>query len=243
MHEKIKSNQIKGKLRLKSGFTLVELAIVIVITGLLVGGVLAGQELIKQAEIIKAASDINDMVLSKNVFQTKYGQLPGDFDKATSFFPDCVIDTPNLMLCNGDGDGTFWSIGQKEDNYYWHHLSLSGLIKGLYLPQDDFDTDFEKYFPKLMNVYPVIATSWFGLQEDFGFFSDGNYFMFMQPSSISVKSQKIYFLDKKIDDGDANKGLMRVNRADGSDCVDGDYKYIVDDNSEGLCNFIYSGFR
>jgi prepilin-type N-terminal cleavage/methylation domain-containing protein len=102
------------------GFTLVELAIVIVIIGLLVGGVLAGQELIAQA---KVRSDIKRIMQIKAVsatFYSKYNAVPGDFNKA------------NLMLgttgANGNGDG---QIQMDESQFFWYHLNAAKITSFL----------------------------------------------------------------------------------------------------------------
>jgi prepilin-type N-terminal cleavage/methylation domain-containing protein len=68
-----------------SGFTLVELAIVIVIIGLLVGGVLQGQELIKQAQIRSAMSAVQGYNAAINTFRAKYNEMPGDISRADTF--------------------------------------------------------------------------------------------------------------------------------------------------------------
>jgi prepilin-type N-terminal cleavage/methylation domain-containing protein len=83
--------QLNAKHRLKSGFTLVELAIVLVIIGLLVGGVIQGQELIKQAKIIRFVSDINSYKLSLSTFQLKYNSPAGAYNQANVVFPDCIL--------------------------------------------------------------------------------------------------------------------------------------------------------
>src|SRR3984885_3925644 len=63
-------------------FTLIELSIVLVIIGLIVGGVLVGQDLIKAAEIRATVSQIEKYNTAANTFQTKYNALPGDVPAA-----------------------------------------------------------------------------------------------------------------------------------------------------------------
>jgi prepilin-type N-terminal cleavage/methylation domain-containing protein len=62
----------------QSGFTLVEIAIVLVIIGLLLGGVLKGQELITQAKIKNISNDLNGVVAAVYAYQDRYKRLPGD---------------------------------------------------------------------------------------------------------------------------------------------------------------------
>lgn len=71
----------------KSGFTLVELAIVLAIIGLIIGGVLTGQDLIKSAAIDAATADVGKVESAVNTFRTKYAGLPGDLlaSKAADF--------------------------------------------------------------------------------------------------------------------------------------------------------------
>ena len=62
----------------QSGFTLVEIAIVLVIIGLLLGGVLKGQELIENGRVKNAANDMNGIVAAYNSYLDRYRKLPGD---------------------------------------------------------------------------------------------------------------------------------------------------------------------
>ena len=61
----------------QSGFTLVEIAIVLVIIGLLLGGVLKGQELIENGRVKNAANDMNGLVAAYNSYLDRYRKLPG----------------------------------------------------------------------------------------------------------------------------------------------------------------------
>jgi prepilin-type N-terminal cleavage/methylation domain-containing protein len=87
-----------------NGFTLIELSIVLVIIGLLVGGVLVGRHLIRAAELSQFSSEVQELNLKITVFKDKYGGKPGDLDKASQFFSSCVDIGGNT--CNGDGGGT-----------------------------------------------------------------------------------------------------------------------------------------
>ena len=67
----------------QSGFTLVEIAIVLVIIGLLLGGVLKGQELINSAKIKNLINDLNGLSTAVYAYQDRYRALPGDDAGAT----------------------------------------------------------------------------------------------------------------------------------------------------------------
>lgn len=122
------------------GFSLVELSIVLVILGLLVGGVLSGQSLIRAAELRSVTTDFTRYSTSLYTFRDKYFALPGDMTNATSFWgkqntgtENCTGDTAAAGTpgtCNGNGDGLI-NIGQ-EGHRAWQQLALAGLIEGSY---------------------------------------------------------------------------------------------------------------
>ncbi|EMB14859.1 type II secretion system protein [Rhodopirellula europaea] len=144
------SNQ-RDAMKRQEGFTLIELSIVLVIIGLIVGGVLVGQDLIRAAEDRQIISYRDELLTAVNTFRLKYGDLPGDFDKATQFWgsdigcpnsPDNII--PKQATCNGNGDGQVdgairpGSYGTPSWQYqvevlkFWQHLANAELIKGQY---------------------------------------------------------------------------------------------------------------
>ena len=74
----MKSMSLRGSRKGQSGFTLVEIAIVLVIIGLLLGGVLKGQEMITNAKVSKVENDYKGITAAILAYQDRYGVLPGD---------------------------------------------------------------------------------------------------------------------------------------------------------------------
>lgn len=119
----------------QSGFTLVELAIVIVIIGLIVGGILVGQDLIKAATVRATLSDLEKYNSAATTFRTKYGGLPGDLlaAYATQFgFVTGAGRTGAAAI--GDGNGLVEGCAANstviacETALFWNDMSIAGLI-------------------------------------------------------------------------------------------------------------------
>jgi prepilin-type N-terminal cleavage/methylation domain-containing protein len=120
----------------QKGFSLVEIAIVLVIVGLLVGGVLKAQEMILNAKIKKIESDNAGIVTALHTYQDRYGLMPGDDDGASqrfSLYTDGNNDpAPGDINGNGNGtlDGAWVGAANTETANFWKHLRASGLIPG-----------------------------------------------------------------------------------------------------------------
>jgi len=125
----------------RSGFSLVELSIVLVILGLLTGGVLTGQNLIRAAELRSVTSEFNQYNTAIMAFKDKYLAFPGDISNATDFWGAMTSGTcPNAtggtgtQTCSGDGNGFIQRTGaggQTNEAYLaWQHLVNAGLIEG-----------------------------------------------------------------------------------------------------------------
>lgn len=128
-----------------AGFTLVELAIVLVIIGLLVGGVLVGSDMIKAATIQKTTRQVSDIEVGATTFRAKYNQLPGDLQNASTVITLADGTTGpwtggsrNPGAGNGDGiiqataDGTAATAtlgAAGETINFMPHLAAAGYIK------------------------------------------------------------------------------------------------------------------
>jgi len=119
----------------QTGFTLVEIAIVLVIIGLLLGGILKGQEMITQAKIKNAINDFNGVTVAVTSYQDRYRALPGDDPNADTRW---TIQAP----AKGNGDGVIAGkynatvagaapAAAEESNLFWQHLRIAGFVPGL----------------------------------------------------------------------------------------------------------------
>jgi prepilin-type N-terminal cleavage/methylation domain-containing protein len=116
----------------QSGFTLVEIAIVLVIIGLLLGGVLKGQELIFNSKVKATFNLSREMSAAVNSYIDRYGQLPGDDTQAATRFPAAAP-----LPVNGNGDGNIpWNGGCANGTNTFeqcealYELRLAGFISG-----------------------------------------------------------------------------------------------------------------
>ena len=108
------------------GFTLIEIAIVLVIIGLLLGGVLKGQELITSARVRNLISQQDGIKAAYYGFQDRYRALPGDYAAAAS----------NLggggAIQAGNGNGQIDDASTVESILAWDHLTRAGFLNGSY---------------------------------------------------------------------------------------------------------------
>jgi prepilin-type N-terminal cleavage/methylation domain-containing protein len=186
----------------QSGFTLIEIAIVLVIIGLLLGGVLKGQELITAARVRNLISNQDGVKAAYFGFLDRYRALPGDYSQATANIPGCAA------CQNGDGNGQILLSGAiLESISAWEHLSRAGFITGSYVyaavaaptntPTNPYGSLTQLIFD---NVYQDAApTARHNLKT-------GNNI----PSDIMAE------VDRKIDDGLGNGGQLRFSTFGGA---------------------------
>ncbi|WP_457572960.1 type II secretion system protein [Desulfolithobacter sp.] len=165
------------------GFTLVEMAIVLVIIGLLLGAVMKGQSLIQQAKVKNVINQTDSFRAAILTFYDRYGQYPGD--ETLSSIPNGDDDTV------GDGDGQV--EGTTEMYNLFRDLQLAGIISGNYdgtsdLPRHTFGDTLRMYW-----VTPPAGTTnhWFRLDN--------------LPWEVALE------IDLKLDDGVYNTGIVLAN--------------------------------
>ncbi len=120
--------------RNQSGFTLIEIAIVLVIIGLLLGGVLKGQELINSARVKNLATDFRNIPVYIYGYQDKFRALPGD-DAGVCIHlggcPPATLATTGGTVGNGLIEGAWNSYTNTDESYlFWQHVRLAGLTSG-----------------------------------------------------------------------------------------------------------------
>jgi len=116
--------------RNQSGFTLIEIAIVLVIIGLLLGGVLKGQELINSAKVKNLAGDFKNVPVYVYGYQDKFRALPGD-DSGVVAHVTGTLATTGGTAGNGIIEGNWNSATNTEETFlFWQHVRLAGLAPG-----------------------------------------------------------------------------------------------------------------
>lgn len=218
----------------QKGFSLIESAIVLVIMGFLIGGILKGKELIESARLKRVVSQLNEYRLATSAFLDKYDALPGDFNKASTLI--------HQELQNGNGNGIVEGAGLaagSEALNFWAHLAAAGLIgspgpKG----QENIGT-FGKGAPEasvgggftVENNPQGLKGLWFILGKKKGDHGNGGLLTPTQAQSI----------DKKLDNGHPTSGKVRA--MDGSDvsphaCVSENGLYNIE-NHESVCILLF----
>jgi prepilin-type N-terminal cleavage/methylation domain-containing protein len=235
----------------KKAFTLVELAIVIVIIGLLVGGVLQGQELIQQAKVRSLAKQIEGYRAAVVIFTDKYKYPPGDQPDAFRFWgekagcTDDMVTTSNPGGCNGNANRSVDYAGWPMELYRaWQYLALANLIKGSYTgvtgpksirhgnPDNSPTAPFGNVIFTFMAESPT-GHSWTNGTFMKEAFSIG---VMQQTSTGSADTQgdtgpfmtpvDAFSFDTKFDDGMPGTGTIR-SKAFQSRCVNGGFNALV----------------
>lgn len=192
-------------------FTLIELSIVLVGIGLLVGGVLVGKDLIESAKIRGQISQIEQLKTFINVFKSKYNCLAGDCPNAYAFFGSTCgannISYPNILGCNGNGDGNIDLNGYwwPERGRIWAHLGYAGLIPGDHA--EGQTPEYVSYWKSDFSPKGYIASRSNGAFEIGSPFTNSDSRML---NSLFTANQ-MRSIDRKIDDGIRPTGKVQAN--------------------------------
>ena len=203
----------------QSGFTLVEIAIVLVIIGLLLGGVLKGQELINSAKVKNMVSDFRTVSSLTYGYQDRFKSLPGDQTQAqvTVGLGTDAGGNPLGTACTGapsascapnngriDGD---WNAttAASETFVFWQHVRLANLATG------PTDTTAAEYLPRnadggrigieglVVNAGTGAPTPWIaGMRGSFYICSDG------------ILGRNAKQIDSTMDDGNTATGAVQA---------------------------------
>lgn len=202
-----------------SGFSLVELAISLLIIGLILGGILKGQELIVQARLQKTLSQIISYQMAYLTFKEKYQALPGDFAGASYYWGETARD--------GNQNGRIEGKGRElhtEATAFWHHLTLAHLISvsrplsissshvmqyGQGLPASPLGGGFTvEESPDSLNGLWLILGSEAGLRG----------------TGALLTPEQAAFLNRKLDDGYPLSGHVQSREGEGvplGQCIEG----------------------
>lgn len=210
----------------EGGFTLVELAIVMIIIGLLIGGILKGQELVANAQTTATIAQIKGLDGAVATFRDKYSAFPGDMRNPGTRLRDCTqapcsgsgngngrIDTPSLGATpTATGEGIIAMV----------HLSAADLITGL--KKDDTTLAFGVTMPEAR----VGGGFWLGHTPDgtaAGGVTEmraGHYLVFNGTpvaaggNNGGVTASQAAQIDRKLDDGDPDDGSVQST---GTGCI------------------------
>jgi len=191
----------------QAGFTLIEIAIVLVIIGLLLGGVLKGQELITAARVRNLISTQDGVKAAYFGFLDRYRALPGDYSGASTNIPGCNV-APACVNGNNNGQINANGTGSPaatidEQNAVWEHLSKAGFLTGSYTYAAGAATTASTP----TNPYGAFSQLIFdAVYQDTAPTSRHNF-----KTGANIPSDILAEVDRKVDDGKGNTGQLRYS--------------------------------
>lgn len=237
-----------------SAFSLVELSIVLVILGLLVGGILAGQSLIRAAELRAISTEHQRYITAVRAFRDRYFAIPGDMRNAASVWTTST---------NGNGDGIVnWGAAANatgETFQFWAQLALAGLIEGNYTGlagaggiYDSQPSGTSQNIPASRFPRGAWGVQYLGNYVGDGIYFAANYGNFLLfggrqtaagPDAYILSPPEAWNIDAKIDDGKPGTGgLIGLNWGGCANAAASATDYSKDYNltrSDALCAFAF----
>ena len=195
-------------MRKQQGFTLIEIAIVLVIIGLLLGGVLKGQELINAARVRNIASQLDGVKIAYLGFQDRFRALPGDYP--TPLAQANIPGTPNGCGVAGGtcGNGV---IDLNENLVVWNQLSKANFITGSYTGAVGAGATFVPPTAATNPTNPFSGYLMLANDQDYG---DANLPVPNPATNIktggNVPAATVAEIDRKVDDGAPGTGSFRI---------------------------------
>ncbi len=186
----------------QKGFTLVEIAVVLLIIGLLLGGVLKGQELIDSAKVKNLAQDFRAVPALLHAYQDRFRALPGDDRRAVLHLcgsePACTAVGDGNGIIRGNWDDT----DDSEAFRFWQHVRLANLSAG------STDVDSDAYLPT------HALGGRLGVQQGGSLLGLGGSLVVC---AGGIAGKFVRQLDIALDDGDPARGAMRAGTGSGAD--------------------------
>jgi prepilin-type N-terminal cleavage/methylation domain-containing protein len=227
-----------------SGFTLIEVAIVLVIVGLLLGAMLKGQELVRGAEVKSLVSQQDGIRVAFLAFVDRFGAPPGDYADASTHL-SC-----RTACLNGNGNGRIESAAApangseaREDLLAWTHLSAAGFLTGEYFMTPGAVAPSDGNSPKNRHgVYlQIVYDAGFGLES-------GDTPRHNIKTGNQIPVSVLAEVDRKFDDGrphggsfqfspyTAPGGVPPIGNGGAASCVSGQLPGALWNATSGLTN-------
>lgn len=245
--------------RNQAGFNLVELAIVLIIIGLIIGGVVQGQALIDNARLQSVMREVEAFRSPVFTFQDKYQALPGDMRNEVS--------ERLLGVTGGDGNGVIGGLvsdawyGIEVDNplvnenrYFWNQLTMAGLITGTQsypgaAVNDRANMAFGSLYPR--SRIPSAGYTSIRFTADAGSpNAKTSYWIRLHtnpdgPAMAALTAEQARDFDRRFDDGKADGGTVRAyddNTNNPLRCRDNTAADVYANHGEKACILLFELF-
>jgi prepilin-type N-terminal cleavage/methylation domain-containing protein len=234
------------------GFTLVELAIVMIIIGLLVGGVIKGFQIVENAKIKSVIAQIESIRAASQTFRETYAALPGDFILARTRVQNCNDTT---FCVNGDASsivgvpGNNTSVAHLGENLqFWKHLALANLLNGVVYDADPAGThEYSVHFPESelkKGGYQVFFRNQAGTTNNhvLRLHSAIDSTFSNVAGSYAIKPIEAFQIDRTLDDSNPGTGRITTSGVGAGSGCEPDVDYITNVAQRNCVVYVDMGF-